>query len=88
MNQNIMLRDVIIRAKRPSYEFRNEQRMQCAAISLLSAAVIGLVALGCLVVKSCAPEHLPAYSLCEQCGEIIGAADHGRCQGTEVASCE
>lgn len=82
MNQNVMLRDVIIRAQRPGYEFRDQQRMHCAAIALASAAVIGLVALGSLIIKSCSHDPVPAYSICEQCGQVIGSEDHGRCDLT------
>lgn len=60
-----------------------------AIIMFLCGLGIALAFLVSACVRGCQPE--PVYvadSVCEQCGEIIGAADHGRCQATEVAACE
>ena len=82
---NTMIRDVIIRAKRPSYEFREQQRMCCFTVALASIAIIWVCTVCCLCIRACAPDPVPAYSICEACGQVIGDEDHGRCQGTEVA---
>ena len=84
MINNTMIRDCIIRAKRPSYEFRQQQRMCCFAVAVSSTALLGLCAVACLILRTCSPDPVPAYSMCEQCGELIGATDHGRCQADKV----
>lgn len=85
MIDNAMIRDIIIRAKKPSDKYRDEQRMFALTVCMVCTLGIGLTALACLVIRGCSPDPVPAYSMCEQCGELIGATDHGRCQGTEVA---
>lgn len=52
------------------------------------ALVASVCAAGLLVCLACAAvvcafrkEPTPAYSVCEQCGEIIGSDDHGQCKG-------
>ena len=82
---NTMIRDCIIRAQRPSYKFRQQQRLCCFAVAVSSTALLGLCAVACLIMRSCAPNPVPAYSICEQCGHVITAADHGACMTTEVA---
>lgn len=57
-----------------------------AILAFLCGLVIALAVLISALARGCQPD--PVYvadSICEQCGEIIGAADHGRCQSTEVA---
>ena len=85
MINNTMIRDCIIRAKRPSSEFRQQQRLCCFAVAVSSTALLGLCAVACLILRSCASDPVPAYSICEQCGQVITAEDHGRCQYQEVA---
>jgi len=70
-------------------EMREQERTCSAITAFVCGAVLAAVMLGSLIVRGCqpAPEAV-ADSICEQCGEIIGAADHGRCPATEVASCE
>lgn len=83
-----MIAEIIHRAERPGYEFREREKQHSAMITILCFLSIGLAVALAFLCRSCSPEHVPAYSICEQCGEIIGAADHGRCQATEVAACE
>ena len=70
---------------RTSYYYREREREAAALTMMVCAALIGLCAFGCLVFKGCQPSPAVADSICEQCGEIITDADHGRCQDTEVA---
>jgi len=85
MIDNAMIRDIIIRAKKPSDKYRDEQRMFALTVCMVCTLGIGLTALACLAIRGCASDPVAAYSLCEQCGEIIGATDHGACQSAEVA---
>lgn len=60
-----------------------------AIITFLCGLGIALAILVAACMRGCQPEPtVVADSICEQCGEIIGAADHGHCQATEVAACE
>lgn len=89
---NTMIRDCIIRAKRPSYEFRQQQRATSALVTLAAFAIIGFVSICACIFKGCSPDPVPAYSLCEQCGELIGDGQQGSCfshrgtEATELAS--
>jgi hypothetical protein len=84
MINNTMIRDCIIRAKRPSYEIRQQQRLCCFAVAVSSTALLGLCAVACLILRSCSPDPVPAYSMCEQCGQIITAEHHGACTADVV----
>ena len=86
MINNTMIRDCIIRAKRPSYEFRQQQRATSALVTLAAFAIIGLVSICACIFKGCSPDPVPAYSMCEQCGQVITDADHGQCRPLELAS--
>ena len=73
---------------RTSYYYREREREAAALTMMVCVALIGLLAFGCLIFKGCQPSPAVADCLCEQCGQVITDADHGRCQGTEVAACE
>jgi hypothetical protein len=88
MNRQYIANQIVSRGDRTSYKYRDQAKQNSALISLLCGMVIGLTVLGCFLCKSCAPDPVCAYSLCEGCGEMITDADHGRCQAQEVASCE
>lgn len=58
-----------------------------AIIAFLCGLCIALEVIISFLVKGCSPDPVPAYSMCEACGEIIGASDHGQCVshgGTEA----
>lgn len=57
-----------------------------ALIAFLCGLLIALAMLLSLLARGCSPAPAVADSICEQCGEIITDADHGRCQSTEVAN--
>jgi hypothetical protein len=59
-----------------------------AIVAFLCGICIVLAMLLSFLARGCAPDPVVADCLCEQCGEVITDADHGRCQGTEVAACE
>jgi hypothetical protein len=88
MNRQYIANQIVSRGDRTSYKYRDQAKQNSAMISLLCGMLIGLTVLGCFFLKSCAPDPVCAYSLCEGCGELITDADHGRCQATEVAVCE
>jgi hypothetical protein len=85
MNRSYIANQIVSRGSRVSYEHRDQEKQNSAIITLLCGMVIGLTVLGCVLCKSCAPDPVAAYSLCEQCGEVITGYDHGRCQTMEVA---
>jgi hypothetical protein len=88
MNRQYIANQIVSRGDRTSYKYRDQAKQNSALISLLCGMVIGLTVLGCFLCKSCAPDPVCAYSLCEGCGEMITGSDHGRCQAMEVAVCE
>jgi len=61
-----------------------DKHLDNAIISFLCGLMIALTILGSLFVRGCRPEPVAAC-ICEECGQIIGSEDHGRCQSTEVA---
>jgi len=65
---------------------RERERMASAMICALCTGVWIVVFICCLIVRGCAPEPVAAYSICEQCGEVITDEDHGRCQESGVVS--
>jgi len=77
--------EIITRAQSPSYEFRDSEKQNSAMITLVCGIVIVLAVAFAFCCRGCSADPVPAYSMCEQCGQVIGDADHGRCQGTEVA---
>ena len=89
MNKRYMIAEVIFKAGRqPSFEFRDREKQQSAMITLVCGLVIVLAVAFAFCCRGCSADPVGAYSMCEQCGEVIGVTDHGRCQGTEVAACE
>jgi hypothetical protein len=66
----------------------SDKKFNEALISMLCGLLIGLTVLGSFFVRGCLASPAVADCLCEQCGQIIWNADHGRCLSTEVASCE
>lgn len=66
----------------------SDKKFNEAIISMLCGLLIVLTILGSFLVRGCHPASAVADCLCEQCGEIIWNADHGRCPAQEVASCE
>ena len=83
--KSYQIQQIIIRANRPSYEFRDKEKQASAMVTLLCGIVLALAVAFAFCCKSCAPDPVAAYSMCEQCGEVITGSDHGRCHGTEVA---
>lgn len=79
-----MIAEIIQRAERPGYEFREREKQHSAIITALCFLSIGLAVALAFLCRSCSPDPVPAYSMCEQCGELIGATDHGRCQDDKV----
>jgi hypothetical protein len=69
-------------------DYTTDKRSDNMIISVLCGVLIVLAILVSACVRGCTHEPVAAYSLCEQCGELIGDADHGRCQAQEVAVCE
>jgi hypothetical protein len=73
---------------------RMRERGTSAMIAFICGLTIAIAIIGSLLARGCQPAPAVADCLCEQCGEIIGAADHGRCDltrshgGTEVAACK
>jgi hypothetical protein len=56
-----------------------EKKFNEALISMLCGILIILTVLGSFLVRGCLAAPAVADCLCEQCGEIIGTADYGRC---------
>ena len=56
-----------------------------AILAFLCGLCIALAMLLSLLARGCEKAPAVADSICEECGAIITDADHGRCQGTEVA---
>jgi len=73
---------------------RERERMAAAMICAICTGAGICIFICCLIAKGCTPEPVAAYSLCEQCGEVITDADHGQCvshrdpESTEVVKCE
>ena len=85
MNRTAVQRIIASANTRTSYYYREREREHAAMTMLVCAIIIGLAALSCLIIKGCEHDPVEAYSLCEQCGDVITGADHGRCMGSEVA---
>ena len=66
----------------------SDKKLNEALISMLCGFLITLTIVGSFLVRGCSAAPAVADCLCEQCGEIIWNADHGRCPAQEVASCE
>ncbi len=62
-----------------------DKQMDNALIAFLCGLCIALAMLFSAFARGCNSEPMAAYSMCEECGAIITDADHGRCQGSEVA---
>lgn len=90
MHKQYIANQIISRGGSPAerYTFRDQEKQNSALVTFLCGIVIGLTVFGCFICKSCAPDQVAAYSLCEDCGEMIADADHGRCMAQEVAVCE
>lgn len=80
-----MIAEVIQQAQQPGYEFREREKQHSAMITILCFLSIGLAVGLAFLCRSCAPDPVAAYSICEDCGAVIADTDHGRCQATEVA---
>lgn len=86
-----MIAEIIQRAQRPSYEYREREKQHSATVTVLCCLSIGLAVGLAFLCRSCSPAPVPAYSMCEQCGQVIGAGQQGSCfshrgtESTEVA---
>jgi hypothetical protein len=89
MNKRYMIAEVIFKAGRqPSFEFRDREKQHSAMITLVCGLVIVLAVAFAFCCRGCSPDPVGAYSMCEQCGEVIGGSDHGRCNPAELAKLE
>ncbi len=66
-------------------DYTTDKQMDNALIAFLCGLCIALAMLFSAFARGCNSEPVAAYSMCEQCGQVIEDADHGRCQNTEVA---
>jgi len=63
---------------------RERERMASAMICAICTGVGIGIFICCLIARGCAPKPVAAYSMCEQCGQIITDADHGACTADVV----
>jgi hypothetical protein len=71
-----------------SYEYREKQKGASALTAALCGIMICATVLVTAFMRGCVAEQAVADCLCDQCGEVIVSADHGRCLASEVASCK
>lgn len=59
-----------------------------AILAFLCGLVIALAILISAFARGCHPAPAVADCICEECGQVIGAVDHGRCHPSELAKLE
>lgn len=66
---------------------RMRERGYAALTASVCFALLAVMVVGALCARGCHAGPAVADSVCERCGGIIGAEDHGTCGATEVAAC-